>query len=314
MMRILIVCSYRSHLETGIAPFISEQVEALHNQGVELDYFLVQGKGLRGYLKHLMGLNAKISAFKPDIVHAHYGLCGLLANIQRRVPVVTTYHGSDVNDVQGWRFSRWSVKLSRWNIFVSKPLALKAQVKTNYSVIPCGIDDSLFYPRDKNLCRQLLGWEPGKRYVLFSKSFDVAVKNYPLAKAAVDQIEDAELVELKGYSREEVALLMNGCDVALMTSFSEGSPQFIKEAIACGTPIVSTDVGDVKDVIEEIENCLLCSYEIEDVISKINLLLFENPKVVSVKYLEQFNQQHIAKEIVAIYSEIIKNGKSKKIS
>ena len=35
--------------------------------------------------------------FKPDIIHAHYGLSGLLANLQRSIPVVTTYHGSDIN-------------------------------------------------------------------------------------------------------------------------------------------------------------------------------------------------------------------------
>ena len=98
MMKVLIVCSYRPHLEKGVAPFISEQVDALRRQGVELEYFMIKGRGWKGYLKHYKALQTKILAFQPDIVHAHYGLCGLLANIQRQIPVITTYHGSDVND------------------------------------------------------------------------------------------------------------------------------------------------------------------------------------------------------------------------
>lgn len=64
-------------------------------------------------------------------------------------------------------------------------------------------------------------------------------------------------LELKGYTREQVCWLMNAVDVALMTSFSEGSPQFIKEAMACGCPIVSVDVGDVSEVIGGIEGCYI---------------------------------------------------------
>lgn len=304
MMKVLIVCSYRPYLDSGIAPFVSEQVEALHQQGVELDYFLVKGRGLSGYLRQLNKLKLKIGTFQPDIVHAHYGLCGLLANLQRKVPVVTTYHGSDVNDIQGWRFSKWSIKWSRWNIFVSQPLAIKAKVKVDYSVIPCGVDNSLFHPRDKLVCRQLLGWEPDRRYILFSKSFDVPVKNYPLAKAAVEKIENAELVELKGYSREEVALLMNGCDVALMTSFTEGSPQFVKEAIACGTPVVSTDVGDVKSVIEGIDNCLICSYEVYDVVEKIAQIIGKNND--SSHDISNYSNAKIAIDIIDLYKQIIR--------
>ena len=137
-----------------------------------------------------------------------------------------------------------------------------------------------------------------------SKSFDVPVKNYPLAKAAVEKIENAELVELKGYSREEVALLMNGCDVALMTSFTEGSPQFVKDAIACGTPVVSTAVVDVKSVIEGIDNCLICSYEVYDVVEKIAQIIGKNNE--SSHDISNYSNAKIAIDIIDLYKQRIR--------
>ena len=99
--------------------------------------------------------------------------------------------------------------------------------------------------------------EEKKKFILFASAFDNAVKNAPLAKEAVSlmQNDNAELLELKGFSREEVTLLMCAADAFLMTSFSEGSPQVIKEAMACGCPIVSVDVGDVKERVGGVDGC-----------------------------------------------------------
>ena len=91
--------------------------------------------------------------------------------------------------------------------------------------------------------------QPDGRYILFAGAFDNYVKNAPLAQASCALLPNVELLELSGYRREEVALLMNACDALLMTSFSEGSPQVIKEALATGLPIVSVDVGDVNEII-----------------------------------------------------------------
>ena len=52
-----------------------------------------------------------------------------------------------------------------------------------------------------------------------------------------------------------MTLLMCAVDALLMTSFTEGSPQVIKEALACGCPIVSVDVGDVKERIDGVDGC-----------------------------------------------------------
>ena len=252
-MRILIVASYNRNC---FAPFIQEQAEALRVAGCEMAFFGLQGKGFNGYLKNLPALKREIKAFQPDVVHAHYGLSGLLANLQRQVPVVTTYHGSDINERKVFPFSRLSMRLSAWNVFVSKKTLEMARPKRNYVVLPCGVDLSELQLTGKHEARRQMHLDEAKPFVLFSGAFDNSVKNAPLAKAAVALVNNnVELLELKGYSREEVTLLMCAADAFLMTSVSEGSPQVIKEAMACDCPIVSVDVGDVKERLEGLEGC-----------------------------------------------------------
>ena len=94
-MKILIVCSATNQ---QIAPFIKEQVENLQSYGEMVDFYFINKKGIDGYIRALPGLKSKIRKFKPDIIHAHYGLSGLFANLQRKVPVITTFHGSDINE------------------------------------------------------------------------------------------------------------------------------------------------------------------------------------------------------------------------
>lgn len=237
------------------APFITEQVNALQERGVDCRYFPVDKSGFSGYLSHLLGLYKTIRDVGPDIVHAHYGLCGLLANFQRKVPVVTTYHGSDINERIIRPFSRLSMCLSAFNIFVSRRTVELVSPKKHFALIPCGInleDYPVMAKEEARRCRQL---EPQAKYVLFAGAFDNAVKNAPLAKKATALLEHTALIELKGYSRSEVAELMYAADALLMTSFTEGSPQVIKEALACGCPIVSVDVGDVRESVEGLEGC-----------------------------------------------------------
>ena len=253
-MKILVIASYN---KGRFAPFIVEQAEALKRLGCEVEYFGLKGKGLKGYLKNLPSLKKKIKAWKPDVVHAHYGLSGLLANLQHRVPVVTTYHGSDINDSKARRFSSLAMRFSAWNIFVSSKTLEIAQPKKKFTLQPCGIDLSELQLTERQVARQRLKLDNAKKYVLFAGAFDNTVKNAPLAKEAVELLNcsNVELLELKGYSREEVTLLMCAADALLMTSFTEGSPQVIKEAMACGCPLVSVDVGDVKERIAGVEGC-----------------------------------------------------------
>lgn len=303
-MKILIVCSGNSG---RVAPFISEQVIALQSLGAETDYFLVQQKGIWGYLKERKNLLYKIKTFKPDIIHAHYGLSGLLANLQRRIPVVTTYHGSDINNPRVYPFSRLCMMLSEHNIFVSQKNMDKPGLKSRRSLIPCGVDTGLFAPMEQAEARRLLGLDADKKYVLFAGAFHNKVKNAALAKSAIAMLPGVSLLELKGYSRQQVAWLMNAVDAVLMTSFTEGSPQFVKEAMACNCPVVSVPVGDVPDVLQNIAGCYITTYEPDDVAEKLKQALELSKRTEGRNRIVELglDSATVANQIIDIYSRLI---------
>ena len=144
-MKLLIIASDKGG---HFVPFIEEQIAALEACGVQIIRYGVTGKGITGYLRELPALRRLIRAERPDIIHAHYGLCGLLANLQRMAPVVTTYHGSDINVPSILRISKIAMRLSAHNIFVSarsmsiafrlSPFAFR--LKKRSTLLPCGVN------------------------------------------------------------------------------------------------------------------------------------------------------------------------------
>ena len=306
-MNVLVVCSYNNH---QISPFIAEPVELMIRSGISIRYFLIQGKGIRGYIKNRVLLKKEIMEYNPDIVHAHYGFSGLLANLQRKVPVITTFHGSDINLITNRPFSVLTSLLSKSSIFISQKLSRKLIIKGRSAIIPSGVDLGLFFPVDKVESRKQLGLPIHEKLVLFAGSFDNRIKNYPLAKAATDSLNNVRLIEMKGYKRKEVALLMNACDVALLTSIHEGSPQFIKEALACNRPIVSTDVGDVRILMENVEGCFIAKPDSVDIAGKISQAMhFENAPNGRQRIIDLgLELNTIAAKIIDVYHSVLRGS------
>jgi len=346
-MRVLVVCSYRDYIKDGIAPFIKEQVNALcaltaksedlrgksrerraENYEVKCEYYLLHGKGIKGYLKEIPALRKKIREYKPDVIHAHYGLTCLVANLAtRRVPVVSTYHGSDINKPKVLPFSKVAMWLSAWNIFVSKRnMVLVGAVEgKKCSLIPCGINLPMLWSELQNQKVEQLTlnqWvetvlPKGKKHVLFAGAFDNDVKDPELATAAVaavnseklrDSSEELELIELKGYNRDQVNALMYNCDAFLLTSKTEGSPQVIKEAMTCGCPIVSVDVGDVAERTEGVEGCFVVpSREPNDIAEALKkAIAFKGRTKGRERIIEmRLANEQVAKRIIKIYEQIL---------
>lgn len=305
-MRILVVAS---HNKGSFAPFILEQSEALKSIGCTLDFFGLQGKGFKGYLKNLSKLKQRIELFQPDVVHAHYGLSGLLANLQRKVPVVVTYHGSDINDPKIRRFSKVAMRLSAWNVFVSRQTIEIAKPNRKFSLLPCGIELSTLQLTEKCAARKHMGLKDEKKYILFAGAFDNEVKNATLAKEAVALLNDkeVELLELKGYSREEVTMLMCASDAFLMTSFTEGSPQVIKESLACGCPIVSVEVGDVAERTDGVEGCYIaCDREPKELSELLRkAIAFEGKTEGREKIIaDGLDNPTVAQQLLEIYESV----------
>ncbi len=304
-MKVLFVSSGNS--EFGISPFIKEQGESLEKAGINIDYFLIKGHGLFGYLKNLPRLNKQIKKIKYDLIHAHYGLSGMLSVLQRKIPVIITFHGSDINNSYIRKFSKIAMRLSSYNIFVHKNMKDKVNAKKKYSIIPCGVNLDNFYVINKSKAQIEMHLNSEQKYVLFAGDFANWVKNSKLAFKVIKTLPEIEMIELKGYTRDQVCLLMNAVNLLLLTSFSEGSPQVIKEAMSCNLPIVSTDVGDVKEIIGDTEGCFICSYDPKDVAEKIKMALDYGKRTNGRERIIKLDldSDSIAKKIINVYEEVV---------
>ena len=180
------------------------------------------------------------------------------------------------------------------------------------TVIPCGVDIDTFSTVKKQIAHKEMKLPDDKINLLFSAKFDYYEKNYPLAEKVLKKLGDRfNLVELKEYSRTQVNLLLNGCDIALMTSISEGSPQFIKEAMACNCPIVSTDVGDVLEVIGRTDGCYISSFDPDDIAEKIQFAVEYSQSKGRTNGREHIiklglDSETIADRIIEVYKKALK--------
>ena len=263
-MKILVIGRYNKQFPNNLLPFVLEQGESLRQLGMTIDYMPVRGN----YILAVRELKRKIRAFQPDIIHAHYGLSAITAELQSLVPVVTTFHnGETLNWHVNFLTSLFSLR-AKHVVYVAQHIHDLVYFKAkNHSIIPCGVNMEDCHIIDQIAARQQLGFEDGVKYILFGGGFDNLRKNYAILRDAVERIEQAPWVpveggercgnivclEMKGLSRAECVLRMNACDLFVLPSHSEGSPQALKEAMACNCPILATDIADVRTLLGDLQ-------------------------------------------------------------
>ncbi len=303
-MKILIICSCT---RGKVSPFIHEQVDALRELKMNLSYFLIKNKGITGYFKSLFELYRRIRNEEFNIIHAHYGLSGLIAVCQRKIPVIITFHGSDVNNKKIRLFSKIASRFSAFNILVEGGFSQKLKLDKNHAIIPCGINLNIFKEKNYAQVRTSLGINSDEKIILFSSFFNNPVKNFALAKKSVELSKHKiRLVELKQFTREEVSDWMNASDLLLLTSFSEGSPQVVKEAIACRLPVFSTPVGDVVKLSEYTDGITIIPYDAEKIAEEIDLFFLRKSRIQHNEIVEKYDNRIIAKQIKDLYQRILK--------
>ncbi len=307
-MKILIVCSGNAGY---ISPFVKEQAESIAALGNEILIYPIVGKGILGYLSNLSNIKKKIKEFSPDLIHAHYGLSGLLSTFQKKVPVIITYHNGEILNPIINLFASVSVLLSDYRIYVAEHIRLKMFFKTkkNYSVVPCGVELDKNIQIPKAIAIKYLNLTGEQINILFGGAFSNTRKNYILAKSALEILAKSNykinLIELRGYNRLSVTYLLNACDLLLLPSKSEGSPQIIKEAMACNCQIVATDVGDIKKVIGNTEGCYISSFDTKDIAEKILKAIEFGKRTNGREQIKHFDNKLIAKKIINVYKTVI---------
>lgn len=266
-MKVLFVSSGNS--KRGISPIVKAQGDSLENLGIRIDYFTIIGHGLIGYLKNVPRLRRSIKQGKYDLVHAHFSLSGIVATLSGACPLVVSLMGSDVKRSGLWRrVLRFFIK-KMWSATIVKSDDMKKSLGLDcVHVIPNGVDLNEFRPLDKYQCRAKLGWNVDKDIVLFAADPSRFEKNYPLAEHSVRGLKDdnVEMRVVHHVDHNTMPEYINASDIVLLTSFWEGSPNVVKEAMACNKKVVTTDVGDVRYLLDGVPGSFIVQSNPESVI------------------------------------------------
>jgi len=308
-MKILFVFSGNS-LYFDISPIINAQADSLRKLGNTIDYYPIKGKGIGGYISNIPQLKQYVKKGNYDIIHSHYSFCGVVSTLATKKPVVCSLMGSDVKESGLWKLLiRYFIKY-KWQKTIVKSLEMKKELGIDkVVVIPNGVDLELFKPMEKKDCRKVLGWDMNKKIILFASNPERPEKNFSVARQAINNLDfaDLELQIIYNKPHKDIPVYLNAADLLLSTSLWEGSPNVIKEAMACNCPIVSTDVGDVKWLLDGIEGCYITSNDQNDVADKIRKALDFKGKTRGREKLISLglDSEHIAKRIIKIYEVAI---------
>lgn len=313
-MKVLFVASGNKAVG-DVSAFVQSQYDSLSKEGVDMVMYPIVGHGLRGYLKHFGALRKLIKKERPDIVHAHYSTCGYLATMASlglKNKVVVSILGSFPSENRKCRIVRFFVDRI-WNATIVKSERTRKQLGRNLPIIPNGVNLGQFQFIDQQKARDIVGFNKEKKYVIFVSNPARPEKNYPLAEKAVGMLNDdsVELFPVFNKTHDEVVTYMCAADALLMTSISEGSPNVIKEAMACNCPIVVTDVGDVHERLDGLEGCYVAkTYETSELSELVKKALLFGKRTDGRNTLlsQGLTTEMVAKRIIGVYLSVIKKN------
>lgn len=307
-MKVLFVASGNKSVGK-VSAFVQSQFDSLQEEGLEMTLFPVVGHGWKGYAKNLFSLRRLIKKEKPDVVHAHYSSCGYLASLASlglKTKTVVSILGSFPTVSRKLKLVRFFID-HVWDATIVKSERTRSQLDRALPVIPNGVNVERFTIIDQETAREIVGFEKDKRYVIFVSNPARPEKQFDLAQAAVERLNDStvHLVPVFNKTHDEVVNYMCAADVLIMTSISEGSPNVIKEAMACNCPIVVTDVGDVRWVTDGVEGTYVSNsfYPEEIAVLLRKALAFSVRTVGREKIISLgLTSSLIAKKIMQVYS------------
>lgn len=325
-LRVLMVTGvYPTERRPHSGTFIKSQVDSLIAAGVEVEIIHPEpGPRLRRYVWIITQIWKKAHSKRFDIVHGHYGQFCLFARLQWSVPVVASFLGDDLlgTPLGAGRYSKLhalNARISRWlckrvdAVIVKSAEMKRATGREQAFVIPNGVDFELFRPMPRAEARAALGWDEDRYYVLFGNNPDIPRKGFTLARAAVEHLcakgIAVELVIGNGLPQTELLQYMNASNALILTSLSEGSPNIVKEAMACNIPVVATKVGDVVEIIGKTRGCSTCSRAPEEVARGIEIAMQHSGPTTGRADISHLERSVVAKQVIAVYESVLQKNR-----
>jgi glycosyltransferase involved in cell wall biosynthesis len=263
-------------------------------------------------------------------VHTHHTYTLYDVLVARRLSgggrprIVLTNHEAEILDRDGRTLS-WhpSSHLRNWLpvkrdaahradfvIFVARQLATVMGFNGRHAVIPCGIDLRKYRPLDRLECRRRLGVPEDAMVIFFPANPHNQRKRFPLAKEALvrvqREVDGAIMLTGGGIAADDMPVLYNAADVVLQTSYCEASPTVVKEALGCEVPVVSTDAGDSRQVMDGVQWCAI-SGDDPDELAK-HLLAARGRRALNARQRlidQELDLAQVAKRIVGVYEQVL---------
>jgi len=320
-MKVLVISNIYPGKNSYLGTFVRQQVKDLETEGLGIIKVVKNRKGSVAYVPFILKNIFYLLFSSYDIVHAYYGFhSALFAAIIKRRLLIITFIGSDAlreplrnkayRILQRFVVSRANhiiaVSSEIRNILISDLGAASNKI----SLISFGIDFGFFKPIPQAVARKRLGYPADKKLVLFPSSPKRTEKRFDVFQRAIQllQKDNHDIVPVilsnNGRPYSEIPLIMNACDVLVLTSDSEGSPTVIKEAMACNLPIVSVDVGDVAEVIKDANNCYICKQDPIDIAERIRLVLNNGGRTTGRDNIKHLSSKKTIKKLTGLYREM----------
>jgi teichuronic acid biosynthesis glycosyltransferase TuaC len=322
MIHVLVVSNHKE-VKSGYAcsgVFADRQVASLQKLGVKVTTFDIGSSHsafhlLRKYLE----LRRLGRSLVPDIIHGRYGtIVGFLSAFVGR-PSVITFCGGDLLSGQsvnlarqyfGFFLSNLGALGARHTICVSEGLRQALWWRKDRAVvIPDGIDLEFFSPGEQSEARKELGWDPRHHIIIFNEGNDPITKGLDLAKAAFDQVRihipTAELRVISNVEPKQMPLYYRAADVLLSASKTEGSPNVVKEALACNLPVVSTPVGDVPERLAGVYPSAIVPRDANQIAGALIKILTSKERSNGREHVTHLELAQVARRVIEVYQSAL---------
>jgi glycosyltransferase involved in cell wall biosynthesis len=277
-----------------------------------------------------------------DIIDAHYfypdGVAALLLARHLDLPVVVTGRGTDLNLIPDFAIPRRLIAMAarRADGLVTVSAALKRCLidlgipEERVEVYRNGVDLEVFHPENRSEARRSLGL--GEAPLLLSVGLLIERKGHALAIEALAHLPDVELLIVgEGPERSRLVALARAfevservrfvgtvapeampayyaaADLLVLASSREGWANVLLEAMACGTPVVASDIEGTREVVREASAGLLFDRrDIESLVSAVSTVLAAPPDCAAIRrYAERHGWRESTDGLRRLFEEIL---------
>jgi hypothetical protein len=226
---------------------------------------------------------------KNDIIHSQYGSgCGLIGSFFKNKKIITL-RGSDIenygflNDLYRFLVNKLTLfYIDKYDAIIVVSKRIKAKLIENKKkkflfILPDPVNHKKFFRINRTKAKKILNLELSKRYIFFpvvdhnskNKNFKFILK----LKEKLQKINIHLLTANNKYDHKKMCLLFNACECTILASYTEGWPNVIKESIFCDTPVVSTDVSDLKILALKSKYIQISQLDVEEFYKRILFVL-----------------------------------------